>query len=175
MDYHGYELIWYLTLCLFPYFVFKYVVYISLSLGSLYLIWYLKRRLEADVDFKGTAVLITGCDSGKFSLVNSSSVFIPITLGTTEKIATIPFYCVLFSAALVELIKFIPIPPLLFSTSSFFFFHCVLFSKPVDLDKLASPRDMLLSLQMGFSFVRATVACAILERISGFEPSSETS
>ena len=36
------------------------------------------------------------------------------------------------------------------------------------------PRDMLLSLQMGFSFVRATVACAILERTSGLEPSSET-
>ena len=36
------------------------------------------------------------------------------------------------------------------------------------------PRDMLLSLQMGFSFVRAAVACAILERISGLEPSSET-
>ena len=27
---------------------------------------------------------------------------------------------------------------------------------------------------MGFSFVRAVVACAILERISGLEPSSET-
>ena len=36
------------------------------------------------------------------------------------------------------------------------------------------PRDMLLSLQMGFSFVRAAVACAILERTSGLEPSSET-
>ena len=36
------------------------------------------------------------------------------------------------------------------------------------------PRDMLLSLKIGFSFVRAAVACAILERISGFEPSSET-
>ena len=36
------------------------------------------------------------------------------------------------------------------------------------------PRDMLLSLQMGFSFVRAVVACAILERTSGLEPSSET-
>ena len=36
------------------------------------------------------------------------------------------------------------------------------------------PRDMFLSLQMGFSFVRAAVACAILERISGLEPSSET-
>ena len=35
-------------------------------------------------------------------------------------------------------------------------------------------RDMSLSLQMGFSFVRAAVACAILERISGLEPSSET-
>ena len=36
------------------------------------------------------------------------------------------------------------------------------------------PKDMLLSLQMGFSFVRAAVACAILERTSGLEPSSET-
>ena len=35
------------------------------------------------------------------------------------------------------------------------------------------PRDMLLSLQMGFSFVRAAVACAILERISALEPLSE--
>ena len=36
------------------------------------------------------------------------------------------------------------------------------------------PRDMLLSLQMGFSFESAAVACAILERTSGLEPSSET-
>ena len=36
------------------------------------------------------------------------------------------------------------------------------------------PRDRLLSLQMGFSFVRAAVACAILERTSGLEPSSKT-
>ena len=34
--------------------------------------------------------------------------------------------------------------------------------------------DILLSLQMGFSFVRATVACAILKRLSGLELSSET-
>ena len=33
---------------------------------------------------------------------------------------------------------------------------------------------MLLSLQMRFSFVRAAVACAILERTSGLESSSET-
>ena len=36
------------------------------------------------------------------------------------------------------------------------------------------PKDMLLSLQMGFSFVRAVVACAILERTSVLEQSSET-
>ena len=36
------------------------------------------------------------------------------------------------------------------------------------------PRDMLLSLQMGFSFVRAAVTCSILERTSGLEPSYET-
>ena len=35
-------------------------------------------------------------------------------------------------------------------------------------------RDTLLSLQIGFSFIRAAVACGILERISGLEPSSET-
>ena len=36
------------------------------------------------------------------------------------------------------------------------------------------PRAMFLSLQIGFSFVRAAMACAILERTSGLEPSSET-
>ena len=35
-------------------------------------------------------------------------------------------------------------------------------------------RDMLLSLQIGFSFVRAAVACVILERTSALEPSSKT-
>ena len=33
---------------------------------------------------------------------------------------------------------------------------------------------MLLSFQIAFNFVRAAVACAVLERISGVEPSSET-
>ena len=36
------------------------------------------------------------------------------------------------------------------------------------------PRDILLSLQIGFSFVRAAVACALLKRIFGLKPSSET-
>ena len=35
------------------------------------------------------------------------------------------------------------------------------------------PKYILLSLQMGFRFVRAAVACVILKRISGLEPSSE--
>ena len=35
------------------------------------------------------------------------------------------------------------------------------------------PRDMMLYLHIGFSFVRAAVACAILERTSGFERSSQ--
>ena len=33
---------------------------------------------------------------------------------------------------------------------------------------------MFLSLQIGFSFVKAAVGCAILERPSGLEPASET-
>ena len=36
------------------------------------------------------------------------------------------------------------------------------------------PRDTLFSLQIGFSFVRAAVGAAILEKISGLEPLSET-
>ena len=36
------------------------------------------------------------------------------------------------------------------------------------------PRDMLLSFQIGFCFVKAAVACSILERTSGLGPSSET-
>ena len=35
-------------------------------------------------------------------------------------------------------------------------------------------RDMLLALQIGFHFMRATVACPILDRISGLEPPFET-
>ena len=36
------------------------------------------------------------------------------------------------------------------------------------------PRDMFLLLQIGFSFVKAAVACSILETTSGLEPISET-
>ena len=193
----------------------------------------------------------------------------PITLGgrrgTTDEFATIPFHLVMFSAALVELAKPIPVHSLILSSHLFFCLPLflfpftvpcrIVFAKPEDLETWPNhlsfrfltrvrsssyspmaawiflrtsslvtwslyemfnslryhliskacilfsnsavkvhdsqayrnremtrerisftfdPRDMLLSLQMGFSFVRAAVACAILERTSGLEPSSET-
>ena len=42
------------------------------------------------------------------------------------------------------------------------------------IDYIFDQRDVLLSLRIGFSFVTAALACAILERISGFDPSFET-
>ena len=42
------------------------------------------------------------------------------------------------------------------------------------ISSIFDPRHMLLSLHTGFSFVRAAVACTILDRTSGFVPSSET-
>ena len=36
------------------------------------------------------------------------------------------------------------------------------------------PRDMFLQLKIDFSFVKAAVACTIVERTSGLEPLSET-
>ena len=185
--------------------------------------------------------------------------------GTTDEFATIPFHLDLFSAALVELAKSIPVHSLILSSHLFFCLPLflfpftvpcrIVFAKPEDLetwpnhlsfrfltrvrsssyspmaawiflrtsslvtwslyDMLSSlrlhliskacvlfsnsavkvyhsqayknmemtrerisftfdPRDMLLSLQMGFSFVRVAMACAILEKTSGLEPSSET-
>ncbi len=37
---------------------------------------------------------------------------------------------------------------------------------------ISEPKEILLSIQTGFSLVNAAVACAILEGISGLEPSS---
>ena len=202
-------------------------------------------------------------------IIDYSILFYPITLGgrrgTTDEFATIPFHLDLFSAALVELAKSIPVHSLILSSHLFFCLPLflfpftvpcrIVFAKPEDLETWPNhlsfrfltrvrsssyspmaawiflrtsslvtwslyemfnslrqhlisqacvlfsnsavkvhdsqayinmemtrerisftfdPRDMLLSLQMGFSFVRAAVACAILERTSGLEPSSET-
>ena len=40
------------------------------------------------------------------------------------------------------------------------------------INRILELREILLSLQTGFSFVNAAVVCAILESISGLEPSS---
>ena len=42
--------------------------------------------------------------------------------------------------------------------------------KPIS--RILELREILLSIQTGFSLVNAVVACAILESISGLEPSS---
>ena len=66
-----------------------------------------------------------------------SILFYPITLegrrGTTDEFATIPFHLDLFSAALVELAKSIPVHSLILSSHLFFClpffsfsFHCAL-------------------------------------------------
>ena len=187
-----------------------------------------------------------------------SILFYPRTMegrrGTADEFATTPFRLVLFSAALVELAKSIPVHSLIlfshlfFCLPPFFLSLCpvglsfvnwktlkhgqlsfcfltrvrsssyspmaawiflrssslVTWSSASHLKSLRSfsltlqsrsmihghteickitrerisftfdPRDMFLSLRMGFSFVRVAVACAILERTSGLEPSSET-
>ena len=77
-----------------------------------------------------------------------SILFYPITLegrrGTTDEFATIPFHLDLFSAALVELAKSIPVHSLILSSHLFFclpFLHfpftvpCrIVFAKPEDLE-----------------------------------------
>ena len=40
------------------------------------------------------------------------------------------------------------------------------------ISRILEPREILPSLQTGFSLVHAAVVCAILESISGLEPSS---
>ena len=76
-------------------------------------------------------------DSDKIAASYIPFYSIPITLegrwGTTDKFATIPFHLDLFSAALVELAKSIPVHSLILSShlillSAFFSFsfHCAL-------------------------------------------------
>ena len=83
------------------------------------------------------------------SILFYSILFYPITLegrrGTTDEFATIPFHLVLFSAALVELAKSIPVHTLILSSHLFFCLPLFLFpltvpcriviAKPEDLEK----------------------------------------
>ena len=85
------------------------------------------------------------CSMGK---LEPDVLFYPITLGgrrgTTDEFATIPFYLDLFSAALVELAKSIPVHSLILSSHRFFCLPLflfpftvpcrILFAKPEDLE-----------------------------------------
>ena len=80
-----------------------------------------------------------------------SILFYPINLegrrGTTDEFATIPFHLDLFSAALVELAKSIPVHSLILSSHLFFCLPLflfpftvpcrIVFAKPEDLETLA--------------------------------------
>ena len=83
----------------------------------------------------------------KFSILFYSILFYPITLevrrGTTDELATIPFHLDLFSAALVELAKSIPVHYLILSSHLFCLPHflfpftvpgMIVFAKPEDLE-----------------------------------------
>ena len=89
--------------------------------------------------------LFTECNAAIFIfafLFYSIFLFYPITLegrrGTTDEFATIPFHLVLFSAALVELAKSIPVHSLILSTHLFFCLPLFLFPSlcPVGLSLL---------------------------------------
>ena len=77
----------------------------------------------------------------------NSILFCPITLegrrGTTDEFATIPFHLVLFSAALVELAKSIPVHSLILSSHLFFCLPLFLFPFTVPcMIVFAKPEDL---------------------------------
>ena len=89
------------------------------------------------------------------SVDNSIFLFYPINLegrrGTTDEFATIPFHFVLFSAALVELAKSIPVHSLILSSHLFFCLPLflfpftvpcrIVFAKPEDLETWPNSDD----------------------------------
>ena len=88
------------------------------------------------------------CLHNTFKRVSGLFLFYPITLegrrGTTDEFTTIPFHLVLFSAALVELAKSIPVHSLILSSHLFFCLPLflfpftvpcrIVFAKPEDLE-----------------------------------------
>ena len=101
-----------------------------------------------------------------------SILFYPITLegrrGTTDEFATIPFHLDLFSAALVELAKSIPVHSLILSSHLFFclpFFlfpftvPCrIVFASPEDLETWSKPSELSF-LDQGQEFVIFSNGC----------------
>ena len=95
------------------------------------------------------------CDRQQRVMVLFYSLFYPITLGgrrgTTDEFATIPFHLDLFSAALVELAKSIPVHSLILSSHLFFCLPLflfpftvpcrIVFAKPEDLETWPNHRS----------------------------------
>ena len=86
--------------------------------------------------------------NGTFQPFLSIFLFYPITLegrwGTTDEFAIVPFHFVLFSAALVELAKSIPVHSLILSSHLFFclpFFLLFPFTMPCRI-VFAKPEDL---------------------------------
>ena len=111
----------------------------------------MKAQSRSDIAFRGILVLFTILSVKTFAIITNiynSILFYPITLegrrGTTDVFATIPFHLVLFSAALVELAKSIPVHSLILSSHLFFCLPrflfpftvpCrIVFAKPEDLE-----------------------------------------
>ena len=67
MEYTFYEVTWFLALFVIPYFLYSYILLSSFLLAIIYLVNYIHLNIAKDIDFKGTGVLITGCDSGNIS------------------------------------------------------------------------------------------------------------
>ena len=105
-----------------------------------------------------------------FSCNILSILFYPITLegrqGTTDEFTTIPFHLVLFSAALVELAKCIPVHSLILSSHLFFCLPLflfpftvpcnIVFAKPEDLETWPSQLSFL---DQGREFVIFSNGC----------------
>ena len=83
---------------------------------------------------------VVGLQKKQMTLFRGSILFYPITLegrrGTTDKFATTPFQLDLFSAALVELTKSIPVHSLILSSHLFFCLPLFLFPFTVGLSLL---------------------------------------
>ena len=107
-------------------------------------------------------------------VVSISILFYPITLegrrGTTDEFATIPFHLDLFSAALVELAKSIPVQSLILSSHLFFCLPLflfpftvpcrIVFAKPEDLETW--PTILAFILDQGQEFVIFSNGCLAL-------------
>ena len=109
----------------------------------------------------------------EYDAISYSILFYPITLegrrGTIGEYATIPFHLVLFSAALVELAKSIPVHSLISSSHLFFCLplflfpftvSCrIVFAKPEDLETWPS--------HLSFHFLLESGLCHILQWLLG--------